>query len=53
MLVILTFEKCFAITENAEITAVGLQTLEQISVLVVREKRREAEQKQIQHNLTH
>ena len=30
---ILTFEKCFAITENAEITVVGLQTLEQTSTM--------------------
>lgn len=48
------FEKCFAITENAEITAVGLQTLKQTSIMSSeRKKRREAEQRQIQHNLTH
>lgn len=44
----------FFITENAEATAVGLQTLEQTSIVFrEREKRREAEQNQIKHNLNH
>lgn len=45
---------CFVIPGNAEITAVGLQTLKQTSIMSSeRKKRREAEQRQIQHNLTH
>lgn len=44
---ILSFEKHFSITENAEFAAVGLQTS------IISREREKAEQKQIQHNLTH
>lgn len=38
-------EKCFAISENAEITAVGLQTLKQTSVMYSERKKGEKQNK--------